>query len=89
MVSLEEAKEIANAAVGGVVLGQLDDVVPITGNYHVEVKAIVSKALDVIQDNYYLVPKVTFSTNDDVVDNPAPEHSIDYQLSEIWNKVSN
>lgn len=88
MVSPEEAKAIAHGAVGGVVLGQLDELVPVDGNYHIEVKAIVSKALDIVQEHYHLVPKLTIVDPDVVIETPGPEDSLEFQLSEIWNKVS-
>lgn len=52
-----------------------------------DARDIVESVLVIIQNQYYLVPKITI-VDHQPVERPAPEEAITEPLYELWNSVS-
>lgn len=87
METKEERRAILEGAIGGAVLGQLDDILT-AGNAGANAEAVIGMTLTVVEDNYHLVPKVKIAVDDELVDEPAPENAIQVSLAQYWNEVN-
>lgn len=55
-------------------------------NERAEHHETIAQTLDVIQSNYYLVPKIVVK-EDKLVDIEAPEHALEQALTTLWAEV--
>lgn len=92
--NLDVPKEIQDVitagSVGGIVLAQCDEILfglDSPGDKEIA-KDAIGRVLEIVQDQFYLVPKVEFGDNDQVIDRPEPEGALKEHLAHFWDSVS-
>lgn len=85
-----ELKAIATAAEQSITIVRLQELLePINSvEQKAEASELIGKTLDIVQDQFHLVPKAYISTEtEDVATREAPEGTIEYQLAQLWAEV--
>lgn len=88
MESKEELSMISAAALGGAVIGQLDELAMNAGTDAPVIIDTVGRVLTIVEDNYHLVPKIKIAVDDELVDQPPPEDAIEVSLAKYWKEAN-
>lgn len=85
-----ELKSIADGSIQSIVVVQLEELLHPYESLEQKDDAadLIGKTLEIIQDQFYLVPKAYMSAEtQEVATREAPEGTIDYQLAQLWAQV--
>lgn len=84
-----DEKQILDHAVAATAICQMEDIFvhTVPGDMR-DARAIVESVLAIVQDNFYLIPKLV-EEDDKLVERPVPKEAITEPLYELWNSVSN
>ncbi|ABY63203.1 hypothetical protein ST201phi2-1p378 [Pseudomonas phage 201phi2-1] len=86
-----EAKAILDGSVCAITIGQCEELLLQIDDdkARAAVHSTVEHVLEVINDQFYLTPKVQASVDGTLTTRPAPVDSIDANLALLWEAVSN
>jgi hypothetical protein len=85
----QDEKQILDHAVAATTICQIEDIFIHTVPANMgDAREIVESVLVIVQNNFYLIPKVMVE-DDKPVERPAPKEAITEPLYELWNSVSN
>lgn len=87
----KETKIILDNSICAIVIGQCEELLlPIDDDKaRAAVHSTVAHVLEIVNDQFYLTPKVQVSVDDTLVTRPVPEDSIEANLALLWETVSN